>query len=337
PISVCDAFYFPYARKLWGLAPEEISAAQARSRVSANSVAKIVCKAFSAISGNRNGNGKAGKFYYPSEGFGQICEAMAGEVRRLGGKIRLSKSVVRTELHGNRVKGIVVSPAGQFREAGQPREEIAADIVFSTIPVTDLAASLAGMPAPVARACASLRYRGMVFLYLVLETDRFTPYDAHYFPESDFIFSRISEPKNYNGSGKPRGTTGLCLEIPCTPGDRIWNASAEEISDMAIRDMSGAGLPIRCPVRARFIRRHPRTYPVYDMDYAGRFREIDEYLGGLPGLVCLGRQALFVHDNVHHAIAMAYRASECLGPGLSWNAEMWRNWRREFSKNTVED
>lgn len=344
--TVCEAFYFPYARKLWGLAPGEISAAQARSRVSANSVAGIVRKVFLPSAGNGNGNGMKGKFYYPSKGFGQICEAMAREVRKLGGEIKLSRDVVKTNLDGDRVTGVHISPAGaktkksqgDSREAVQAPEEIRADIVFSTIPVTSLAGTLApAAPAAVARAASALRYRGMVFLYLVLETGRFTPYDAHYFPESDFIFSRISEPKNYSGSGRPSGTTGLCLEIPCRPGGLIWNASAEELSDIAIRDMNAAGLPIKCRIRTRFIRRNPKIYPVYDMDHAQWFWTIDNYLKRLSGLVCLGRQALFVHDNVHHAIGMAYRAAECLGPQLDWDARRWRNYRQEFKKNTVED
>ena len=38
---MCERFYFPYARKLWGLEPEEISGEQARRRLSADSPAKL--------------------------------------------------------------------------------------------------------------------------------------------------------------------------------------------------------------------------------------------------------------------------------------------------------
>jgi protoporphyrinogen oxidase len=37
--TICEHFYFPYARKLWGLEPEQLSAIQARKRVSAGSFA----------------------------------------------------------------------------------------------------------------------------------------------------------------------------------------------------------------------------------------------------------------------------------------------------------
>ena len=36
--TICQHFYFPYARKLWGYEPDKLSGIQARKRVSAGSV-----------------------------------------------------------------------------------------------------------------------------------------------------------------------------------------------------------------------------------------------------------------------------------------------------------
>ena len=36
--TICREFYFPYARKIWGLEPEQIAAIQAHKRVSAGSI-----------------------------------------------------------------------------------------------------------------------------------------------------------------------------------------------------------------------------------------------------------------------------------------------------------
>ena len=59
----------------------------------------------------------------------------------------------------------------------------------------------------------------MILVYLVLEQDQFTEYDAHYFPEPSVPISRLSEPKNYSASTEPKGTTVLCAELPCDPGE----------------------------------------------------------------------------------------------------------------------
>ena len=42
--TICRDFYFPYARKLWGLGPTELSAAQAQRRVSTASLTSMVRK-----------------------------------------------------------------------------------------------------------------------------------------------------------------------------------------------------------------------------------------------------------------------------------------------------
>ena len=47
--TICQGFYFPYARKLWGLPPEQLAATQARRRVSGNSVGKILSKVANAV------------------------------------------------------------------------------------------------------------------------------------------------------------------------------------------------------------------------------------------------------------------------------------------------
>src|SRR4029453_15623742 len=40
--TMCQRFYFPYARKLWGLDPSELAGEQARRRVTAGSAARLL-------------------------------------------------------------------------------------------------------------------------------------------------------------------------------------------------------------------------------------------------------------------------------------------------------
>ena len=58
--TMCEQFYFPYARKLWGRDPSELSGIQARKRVSAGSFAKLLKRLVSPPG--------AGKYYYAREG-----------------------------------------------------------------------------------------------------------------------------------------------------------------------------------------------------------------------------------------------------------------------------
>lgn len=334
--TICTTFYFPYARKLWGLDPTEIAAEQAHRRVSANSIGKVVRKALSVVPGL--GAGRPPIFYYPRRGYGQISEALAGEVRRLGGTILLSTQARRIVTDGGFVRRLILATDRAGSGGDAESREIDTTVVFSTIPVTALARLLAPPPPdPVTASMAKLTYRGMVLLYLILDVERFTPYDAHYFPEQETVFSRVSEPKNYSMAAEPVGRTGLCVEVPCSVGDEIWSASDEEIRRRVVGDLARVGLPVDGLIRTSFTRRLPNVYPVYDRAFAQHLARLSSHLAEISGLVSLGRQGLFAHDNTHHTIEMAYRASECLGPDLSWSAGQWRLYQEQFRSHVVED
>lgn len=339
--TICREFYFPYARKLWGLNPEDISVVQAHKRVSANNLSKMFGKVFSFIPGIRQEG--AGRFYYPAKGYGQISEALAQEVTRLGGRIHLSTMVQEIRIQqGQKIKLLstpaITSENSASADTRTKLDVLEADFVFVTIPITALVQLLRPEPPmEIKQAAQRLRFRAMVLHYLILEADQFTPYDAHYFPGEEVIFSRLSEPKNYSAAQEPQGLTGLCYEIPCQVGDPIWRASEEELTRRVRKEMEKVHLPITFPIRTSFSRHISHVYPIYDMNFALHFQLIDTYLATIPGVIPLGRQALFAHDNTHHTMEMAYRACACLQPDLSWDAVRWQQDRQAFEKHVVVD
>ena len=68
------------------------------------------------------------------------------------------------------------------------------------------------------RAAEAIDYRAMILIYLVLEQDRFSEYDAHYFPEPEIPISRLSEPKNYRDG---QGPSNLPSFVPNSPVRRM--------------------------------------------------------------------------------------------------------------------
>jgi protoporphyrinogen oxidase len=221
-------------------------------------------------------------------------------------------------------------------DKGEMREE--SDLVLSSIPLTSLI-ELMDPPAPkeVVDAARAIRFRGMILLYLVLETDQFTEYDAHYFPEISIPISRMSEPKNYSASGQPEGVTVLCAELPCDPDEKWWSMSDQELGDYFCEWLGKLGLPVTVNVRTCITRRLSHAYPVYDLDYQNRFELIDNWLSSLDGLLVFGRQGLFAHDNTHHAFSMAYGAVDCIDESATVDRRKWAEYRKEFAMHTVED
>ncbi|MFC1839990.1 FAD-dependent oxidoreductase [Thermodesulfobacteriota bacterium] len=339
--TICNSFYFPYARKLWGLPPEKIGAAQAQKRVSSSSIGKILKKVFRFLPGLKPMHNS--HFLYPRKGFGQICESMAEEINRLGGQILYDTAVHDIYRQDNKAYKVTTKSKKDplfmdTRDMESISKAHMADMVFSTIPLNNLLEYIEPEPPlEVIEAGKDLRYRGMVLCYLILGTDRFSTYDAHYFPEEDVIFSRISEPKNYYNDLENKETTGLCIEIPCWVGDDTWNASIDDIRQKIIHDLEHSCLPVKSPVKDVFIRRLPHAYPVYDLDFEQRFNTLEKYLNNLRGMVSLGRQGLFIHDNIHHAFEMAYAASDCLKRNGDWDRVKWLEHRERFKSFTVED
>jgi len=203
--TICRDFYFPYARKIWGLAPEELSATQARRRVSAGSPVKMMRKVLAAVPGLKPRG--SGRFFYPRRGYGQISEAYYKAALEAGAVFHLGSRVQAVEMARNGTHTV------RYEQEGRS-QSLYADHVWSTIPITALARILQPPPpSEYLQAAASIGYRAMILVYLVVEQDRFSEYDAHYFPEAHIPITRLSEPKNYSGVG-PQGRTVLCAELP---------------------------------------------------------------------------------------------------------------------------
>ncbi len=328
--TICREFYFPYAWKIWGRDPETLSGIQARRRVSAGSFGKLIKKVLSAVPGLKPPG--QGRFFYPRKGFGQISEAFAGAAEGAGAEFMMGWKVVRLEPPPGTDDAWKV----HVEKDGSSRV-LEADYVWSTIPITVLARAMAnGVPADVKAASGAIEYRSMLLVYLELDVDQFTEYDAHYFPAANIRITRLSEPKNYAALAEPRGRTTLCAELPCSPDDPWWSLDDEGLGRVVAEDLARAGIPLsRPPVRVH-TRRLRQAYPIYTQGYEVPFNTLDAWVEGLPRLLSYGRQGLFAHDNTHHALFMAYSAVDCLENGRFDQAK-WENYRKIFATHVVED
>jgi protoporphyrinogen oxidase len=329
--TICDEFYFPYARKIWGREPEELSAIQARRRVSAGSFMKLARKVLSQVPGMKPPG--AGRFYYPRRGYGQISEAYADAARKEGAELKLGWRVAGLEYTDT-----AHEPWRVTIERNGERQVQQADYVWSTIPISLLARAMSRpqVPEQVARAAGEINYRAMLLIFLQLDVDQFTEYDAHYFPGANVRITRLSEPKNYAALTEPRGRTVLCAELPCAVGDEIWNMSDEALGDLVVADLAQAGIPVPSRPTAVKVQRLSHAYPIYVQGYERPFGILDEWAESLPRLLSYGRQGLFAHDNTHHALYMAYAAVECLDHG-QFDQAKWRQFRDVFATHVVED
>jgi len=314
--TLLDRFYAPYARKLWDRDPDALSGELFRRRVGARSAGSLAARVL------RRRSDQPG-FWYPRRGFGQVVDALADAAVDAGVDIRCGEPLVDLRRAGDRWCVTTSS------------RELDAPLVVSTIPNRALVDTV-DAPAPIRDAAGELTHRGALLVYLVVERDAYTPFDAHYFPEPDVTMARLSEPKNYRDGDDPPGVTVLCAEIAASVGDGLWSASDDDLAADVASDLARSGLP---PVDGApsTVVRLPNVYPVYDLGAAAAQHAVEAWVSAQPGLALVGRQALFAHDNTHHALEMGITAGRLAGASTGWDPVAWSAARHRFRDHVVED
>jgi len=149
--TICREFYFPYARKLWGVDPQELAPTTAQKRVSGSSIGKILRKVAKQIPGFKPAG--AGQFYYPRRGYGQISQCLYEAARAAGADFKFGARFTAIERDGSGVKAVRYQLGGQ-------EFEIPTRTVWSTIPINLLVRGMhPGPPRDVLEAASNISFR----------------------------------------------------------------------------------------------------------------------------------------------------------------------------------
>src|ERR1700751_5840927 len=107
------------------------------------------------------------QFLYPKYGPGQMWEEVARKLETLGGRIVRNAQVNKIATNGQHMRGVVTAdPAGC-------EQRFDADLLFSTMPVTELVRSLdCPVPADVREVSCGLQYRDFITVGLLLKSLR---------------------------------------------------------------------------------------------------------------------------------------------------------------------
>lgn len=311
--TVLNRFHGPYAQKLYGDDPARLAGELARRRIALTGGGDVVRRL------RRTTTPQGRTFLYPRLGYGQIVDRLAEAAAGEG-------VTLITSCRPDAVQADPAAPAVRLSDGSSVQ---AGRILWTAPPLSLLTAAGVG-------CWDGLVHRGVVLVYLVLDRAGYSPWDAHYVPDLDVPFVRLSEPKNYRDGPDPPGRTVLCAEVPATVGDRVWQAGEEDLGGMMTEGIGRLGLPPARPVAVRTLRL-PRVYPRYDNAGAHELARLLDGADALPGVTLLGRQGLAVADNLHHVMDMARAAVGCLGDAGEWDEVRWRHARDGFDRHVVED
>jgi len=294
-------FFEGYTEKVWGMPPREIQADWAAQRIGAFSMGAAVRNALFGTNGPRT---LASEFNYPVLGPGMMWQRFRERVEEMGGRVALGSEVVGLEHDSGRVTGALV------RE-GRSTREIRGGEFISSMALSDLVKSLSPEPpAVVLEAARNLRYRAFIMAALIMKRRDLFDDNWIYVHSPSAVVARIQNFRNWSAAmvaDPQKGSIGM--EYFCSEGDRLWNASDEELLGLAAREIGALGLAEPSDVEDGTVIRQPKAYPVYDAAYHANLRILRDYLGTLGNLQTIGRNGLHRYNNQDHSMLGGIRAA----------------------------
>jgi len=313
--TLYEIFFGTYTSKAWKMPCTEISADWASQRISqANLWHTIKTTVFPPKEGEVRS--LVSEFWYPAHGgIGTICRKYAEKVEGMGNPIILEASATEILADGGKAHALVYEKDGETHR-------IDCDEVVNTMPLPRMLEALTPeVTDEVREAIDGLKYIGIVFVYLEVDTPQVSPDHWVYLPEKHLTVHRICEFKNFSDHDIPGDKTILCCEITCREGDEHWNLDLEEGAKIAENDLVTVGLLEPGMSRGIELKRIKYAYPVYDLTYRKNLDTLIAAARSVPGLTTTGRQGLYRYNNMDHSVAMGRKVARTLMKGEDAGAD----------------
>ena len=330
-------FFKDYTTKVWGIDPSGISPEWGAQRVKGLSVTGAILHALRSGICKKRKNAEPStdimqkdtetslieRFLYPKLGPGQLWEAVADEIIRLGGEIITGASVTGVSVAGGRIEAVI------YTDYKGNKHSLKGDYFFSTMAVRDLVNSMdCGVPAEIKRISNGLVYRdfmtaGLLVSKMTAGSSGMVPDTWIYIQERDVEIGRLQIFNNWSPfMVKDPGTVWLGLEYFVNEGDRLWVMADDEFINMAAEELEKIKLIDRKHLLSATVVRVKKAYPAYFGTYS-EFGKVREFLDGFENLYLIGRNGQHRYNNQDHSMLTAITAVENLLAGVRDRSNIW--------------
>ncbi|MEM9631887.1 MAG: FAD-dependent oxidoreductase [Pseudomonadota bacterium] len=287
-------FFAGYTEKLWGIRPSELSGDWAEQRISLIDLKDVARR---LLPGSEKGLRTYARTYrYPRHGFGMIFDRLADRVTELGADIRTGVSVTGLTLRGQRISKVET-------DAGA----ISCDAVISTVPLPAMVQLTGGH--------SSLSFRGLRFFNMMMDVEDISPNTWQYLSDPHILATRLQEPKRRSPEMAPRGKTSIMLEIPCDPGQPLWEMPDDMLFAKVCPQLASLGVDPEMASGEYFSTRAATAYPLMRQGYQLEREKAFRHLGEIENLTQCGRQGSFRYVFTDTAMEMGQMAAEALIDG----------------------
>lgn len=295
-------FFKDYTEKLWGISCTKLGIEFAEQRIKKFSLWEAIVSLFPH--GKNKHKTLVDQFAYPLGGNGFVYTKMAKIFEANGGILSLQTHAKKISYIKNEQKYHVELSNGQLIES---------DEIISTMPITNFISIFEPSTDEIKKHATKLTFRNTLIVYLNIKKNHLFKDQWLYIQDNMSVCGRITNFKNWvpEITVGNEGNTVLALEYWCFEQDAIWQASEDELRNIAIKDLKNC----------RFIEdemdiigfkslKIPKCYPIYFGDYKVHLEAIIEFFKQFPGLQLIGRYGSFKYNNQDHSILMGILAAQ---------------------------
>jgi UDP-galactopyranose mutase len=255
--GIAKHFMLPYNEKFWKQDLHGITSDWVSWSIPKPTLEEVVN---GALGLTNKGMGYNPRFIYPRTG-GIDCLPLA--LARSIDKLHLEESVE------------YIDPKRKYVRLSSGRTE-PYEFLVSTLPLPMLYSMLGDTPDTL--KSAAQRFRAISVLNINIGVDRPKISDQHwiYFPENQFIFSRVGFPMNFSAAVAPAGTSSAYIEITYQNGVK---PGVEEACERSIADLETCGILQKGDrILTRNILDIRYAYVVFDRHRQAHLQELTDYL-----------------------------------------------------------
>lgn len=327
-----ELFFKKYTEKVWGIAPDKISPDWGSQRVKGLSIFEVIkdsLKSALHIKDNlKTQTSLIEEFYYPPQGPGELWNAVAEEIIKMGGKLIKNCRVNKVHTEKYRVTG--VSYIYENEELSEPT-----DILISSMPIKNLISGIEDVPDAVRKASEALVYRDFVTVGVLVKDMKIKTDDCWiYMQDKSAKMGRIQIFNNWSESlvKEPEKTVWLGLEYFCDKDDDLWSKSDDEMEAFAVEELVSTGIiSDKSAVTDTHTERLEKAYPAYFGGYEN-MQEIIEFLDSFENLYCIGRNGQHRYNNMDHSMLTAFECVKNIAEDFKSKDNIWKvNAEKEYN------
>lgn len=322
-----ELVFEPLADKVWG-DPSTLHPEMARTRVPASGGMEVILKLLGLKKETTETNAEF--FYYPKKGFGDLTQVLAERITDLGGQVVTNAEITSVACRAASVTAVAANVDGQ-------PASFACDTLVSSLPLSSLGRLVfSGRDEEFNRAVEGLQFRHLVLVYLFVKRPLALTDQWVFFPERQFMFSRIFEQKQMNPDLGPSDQTCICCDFTCTEESWEWQADDQVLADRCMQGLAACHVATEAEVSGYLVKRRRNFYPRYDLRYAEKMTIVSSRLQQIDNLLLTGRIGMYNYNNSDHCIDMGRFIADGLAQGRS-PAQVWKDLEQRVRSYRIVD